>query len=79
MIKVTVSAAGLELLQAAADYDELPLSLWLRTVGLKEARAVAHRKLCATVKGENYKWLGEPCTKEEFEEKSKHSKAINRD
>lgn len=66
-IKVIISAEGEKLMQAAADYEELPISSWLRTVGLKEARATAHRKMCATPKEEQYKINGTPCTREEWE------------
>ena len=76
-IKVTVSDLGLSIMTAAADYEEIPLSIWLRNIGLKEARASAHRKLCATVKTETYQWCGRPCTKEEFEKFSAESEATN--
>lgn len=66
-IKVIISEEGEKLMQAAADYEELPISSWLRTVGLKEARAAAHRKMCATPKEQQYKINGTPCTKEEWE------------
>lgn len=52
---------------AAAEYEELPISLWARMALLKEARAVAHRKLCTTKKDDQYIWLGKPCTKEEYD------------
>ena len=48
--EVTTTAGGKAIMESAAAYAELPLSLWARTVLLAEARAVAHAKLCATPK-----------------------------
>lgn len=76
-IHVTTTSAGMDSMKAAAEYEELPLSLWARTALLKEARAVAHKKLCATVKKEQPVWAGKPCTQKEYDEFSKNSRAMN--
>lgn len=77
-IHVTMSDASLETMRAAAEYAELPLSLWARGALLDAARSSAHRIICASPKSKDveYKWAGKPCTKEEFEEWSKLS-ALN--
>ena len=80
LIKVTfTSDEAMAVMQEAADYAALPLSLWARVTLLKEARASKYRRICTTPKSKKYKWLGVECTKEEFEEKSKDSKAVSRD
>ncbi len=73
-IQITTDAAGLEIMTAAAAYDGAPLSIWARMVLLKEARAVAHKKLCETPASQKYKWCGRPVTKEVYERESAAAK-----
>ena len=72
VIKVTVDDKAHELMEAAAEYEGMPLALWARVLALKEARRIEHKKLCAPKSqggsdGETYQWLGKPCTKSEME------------
>lgn len=77
LIKITMSERAKKEMQTAADWEEMPVSLWARSVLLKEARAIAHKKLCMTKKEEEYMWCGRPCTKEEYEKFSRESMATN--
>lgn len=43
---VTIDSDAYEMMENAAKFHGLPISLWARTVLLKEARAVKHRILC---------------------------------
>lgn len=72
VIKVTVDDKAHELMEAAAEYEGMPLALWARVLALKEARRIEHKKLCAPksnggADGKTYQWLGRPCTKAEME------------
>ena len=66
-----------EELERAAEYDDVPISIWARAELLKVARATAHRKLCATVKKEQPMWCGKPVTQEEYEQHLIDSEATN--
>jgi hypothetical protein len=73
LIKVTTDAAGLELMRKAAAYEQMPLSIWARTVLLGAARRTSHAELCATPKAAEparekiYKIGGRVVTKEYFD------------
>lgn len=49
-IKITTDDIGIKLMEDAAAYMQVPLSIWVRMVAMNEARACAHRILCATPK-----------------------------
>jgi hypothetical protein len=74
LIKVTTDVSGHALMEAAANYAQIPLSIWARAVLLKEARSIEHKILCTPKSAANgdiiktYRWAGKDCTKEEMEE-----------
>jgi hypothetical protein len=71
-LHVTTTETGMDEWKSAAEYRELPLSLWARDVLHSAARSTAHKKLCSVKTGIEYKTpMGEPCTKEEYEAQEK--------
>ena len=63
---VVMTDDSMKIIQAAAEYEELPVSLWARTALIKEARSVAHKKLCTLGKKQEFMWSGKSCTEEEM-------------
>lgn len=74
-IHVTMTNESMSLMLNAAEYAEIPLSIWARITLIEAARSSAHKKLCATIKEEKPMWAGKPCTKEEYEKWSKDAEA----
>lgn len=69
LIKVTIDAQGYAIMEGAAEFAGAPLSVWARMILLREARSIEHRKLCVPkAAGEDYKWNGVKCTKEEYDD-----------
>ena len=69
---LTISPEDRTILENAAKYRRLPISLWARQVLIEESRSIEHKILCTpkSVEGEKaktYRWAGKDCTKEEFE------------
>ncbi len=74
---ILIDADMKAMMESAGKYNGLPITLWARSVLLREARSVKHKISCTpkSAAEEGYKWNGKPCTQAQYEKWSAASAA----